>query len=328
MINFKNIILSFSCSVVVSVSSWAQDVHVSQQNVGMLWLNPSLAGFDEKAEVSAAHRAQYSNVGGAYSTTWVSGHLQVKSNARSGFGVGVVAFNDQAGSGSFRTTQAMLALSGFSKISRWQRFGAGILFGYRQQTLFSSEFSWDKQYNGRRYDPSLPTGEGGLLGSRSGFESGVGLSYSNEIQRNLILSAGASLLHTAPIQSSFIEGSNWTLYPRIAVHAQAVYSPRNKMVSYQPQIWYMQQGPQWQLTAGCWFRFRQGFDSKYTAANVSSALLWSLHYRVRDAIIPGVGYEYKRAWRAQLTYDVTLSKLSPGNSSRGGWEVSLAYRVR
>lgn len=81
------------------------------------------------------------------------------------------------------------------------------------------------------------------------------------------------------------------------------------------------------LVGGLLMSYRMGFDSRNTNVNKSSAIMWGVHYRVGDAIIPSVHYEYRRKLRFGLSYDINLSKLTPASYARGGFELSLNYLV-
>jgi hypothetical protein len=59
-------------------------------------------------------------------------------------------------------------------------------------------------------------------------------------------------------------------------------------------------------------------------ARADNTLYVGLYYRIKDALSPLVGYQYKKT-RLLLSYDVTLSRLLQPGKANGGPEISLVH---
>jgi hypothetical protein len=109
------------------------------------------------------------------------------------------------------------------------------------------------------------------------------------------------------------------------VFASGEFGNEKTNVSYLPSLLAQFQGPSTSVVAGVLISYRMGYDSRNTNFNKSSAIMWGVHYRVGDAIIASVHYEYHRKLRFGLSYDANLSALTPASTVRGGFELSLNY---
>jgi hypothetical protein len=92
-----------------------------------------------------------------------------------------------------------------------------------------------------------------------------------------------------------------------------------------PSFLIQSQGPSIMVVAGGLFRINKGTDSKYTAYYTSSNILFGLHYRYRDALIPSLHYELKKSLLIGISYDVNVSALSGATNLRGGFEIRVSY---
>jgi hypothetical protein len=78
------------------------------------------------------------------------------------------------------------------------------------------------------------------------------------------------------------------------------------------------------ITFGNLFRYQLSDASKYTKLKNSSAVSFGLYYRLKDAIIPMVQFEYQ-SFALGISYDYNTSKLSAGTNGNGGFEISLRF---
>ena len=66
-----------------------------------------------------------------------------------------------------------------------------------------------------------------------------------------------------------------------------------------------------------------GLNSRKSSAP-NNLLYFGVYYRIKDAISPLVGYQYKKT-RLLLNYDITLSKLANVARANGGPEFSIVH---
>ena len=79
------------------------------------------------------------------------------------------------------------------------------------------------------------------------------------------------------------------------------------------------QGPYHEIDLGGFARFNldRNYQNRY-------ALYCGLTYRVQDALIPNLRFEYN-SLTISMSYDINLSKLTQASHVRGGPEIAILY---
>jgi len=298
----------------------AQDIHFSQFNLSYLNLNPALTGsFNGDYRFNQNFRNQWSSVSEPYRTFSFS--IEGKSLIKKipALHLGIVVFNDEAGLGGLQTTHANLSLAysyGLNKDSTLIAKG-GVQFGYAGRSINFDQFTFDNQYNGRRFDGSLDKGENFDQSSFSNFNlnSGFGLEYRYDVRK--IYNIGFSLFNlTSPNQS--FQGSNIPLDMRTTVNLSGDHIISDKM-DIMPSILYSRQGEFNEVMIGTNLRYR------FNGVNyLKKNLYGGVWYRNQDAIILSAGVDYYQ-WNVGLSYDINISELESASNNRGGLEIAITY---
>lgn len=345
----KNTITILGVILISNISnltpSFAQDVHFSQFNMTPLILNPALTGVegDQRAYLNYKNQWQGMGISGAtYSTSLFSFDMRLfKKKWRKGYlGAGTNAYKDVAGDLKLGTTQLNLSIAGIVFINETQLFSGGLQGGYVQKSLSAAPMQWDSQYDASTgaFNSSLPSNDiTSVPVVRYGdFSAGIAWNYDTKqstlsAHDQLKINFGLAAFNINRPKQNFYKntsssavGNNDKLYSRFVVHGNALIGIKNTNGALTPNVVLFKQGPSYELNMGMLFRWTLKEPSVYTGAFKEMAFSFGAQYRVRDAIIPMMLFEYSH-YALGLSYDVTTSSLTQGTHGRGGFEISLKY---
>lgn len=321
----------------VVLEAKSQDIHFTQIINTPMLINPANTGaFDAEHRVFGNYKSQWRNISKSYLTYGLSYDMSIlKKHLRGGkLGIGIQFFHDRAGINMFTQTYATLSLAYHLKVNRSNFISTGIQAGINQNTIDESNMQWDSQY-----DPNAPDGY------NSGLPSGETLSYSKKLTGDVSagmawsynsspgtlssydarrFTVGVSLFHINRPRQSFSGSDNSRTYMKLVVHAQGFIGLRNSRIGLVPTVAWFNQGPSNEILLGSLFRYCLKDPSKYTTYESETAVAIGVHYRVGDAIIPSVQFEWKY-FLLNIGYDVNISKLSAATKGAGGIEVGLRF---
>ena len=154
-------IIYCSLSIIYCPLSIAQDIHFTQFDNSPLNLNPANTGlFNGDYRLNLIDRDQWSSITVPFKTFSASFDTKLITNSykKDMFGIGIVFYNDKAGTSDFGTTEAELSLSYTKSLDALatQYLSFGIMAGMGQRTLNTSNLTFDNQFNGYVYDPAMP----------------------------------------------------------------------------------------------------------------------------------------------------------------------------
>ena len=297
----------------------AQDIHFSQYFRTPSTLNPGLTGlFEGSYRLAGIYRTQWAAVTVPYQTVNLSGDahnfLRVK-----GLGLGVNMFYDQAGDGNLGTFNVNLSVGYSFKLSSdsVHTITPGVQAGFGRRQIDRDRLSWDNQYAGGVYNPSLGSGEQ--------FESGynypvlnAGVVYRARWNRRKVLTAGIAVHNLIRPNNSFFADNVENLAIRFNVHATYDFRIADKW-NLIPGVLYRQQQS--------YFEVLPGLNARYYLNDNPAryrALYFGAWTRARDAAYVFMGLDID-SWKFGLSYDVNYSKLQVASKNRGGFEVSVIY---
>ncbi len=303
-------------------------MHFSQYDQVPLHLNPALAGIGpEDVRFTAVMRSQWYSALVPYRTLLISADRKFWNPRRpQGFFSGGISFYyDQAGEARF-TTAYLAAVGSYTwQINSQNFFSAGIQMAMGQRRLEAGNFTFDSQYDGEVFDPTLPTNE---QFDREGLyypDFAVGFNWHARLpDRRTRADVGVGLFHVlAPAQNFYMSDEQsrllrrFSLYflPTIRLGAQVDLSLRGTA-----QI----QGAYFEALAGGGLRLwlRQTL-SRELALELGAGYRFNV---LGDAVIPYVllqtGY-----WQFGLSWDVNVSDFSVATNRNGGPELSLRHQL-
>jgi len=286
----------------ITIMSMAQDPEFSQFYAAPLYLNPAFAGSVRCPRITMNYRNQWPAILGQFTTYDVEYDQYVSSLSG---GIGIMAWKDNAGSGTISTTNFSGIYSYQMNLSREFTINAGFQASYMQKNL-----DWSKLTFGDEIDPRYgfiyttqevaPQGKSSFLDLSAGI-----LGYTNEFY------GGVAVAHLTQPNEGFIS-ANTPLPMKITAHFGAMIpmddSRRN--TSYiSPNILFVQQQNFQQINLGLYVE--------------RGPLVGGLWYRFGDAIIALIGIQ-TNGLKIGYSYDITVNKLS--NATGGAHEISLSYQ--
>jgi type IX secretion system PorP/SprF family membrane protein len=282
--------------------SMAQDPEFSQFYAAPLYLNPAFAGSVRCPRITMNYRNQWPAILGQFTTYDVEYDQYVSSLSG---GIGIMAWKDNAGSGTISTTNFSGIYSYQMNMSRDFTVNAGFQASYMQKNL-----DWSKLTFGDEIDPRYgfiyQTQEVAPKGTSSFLDLSAGLlGYTNEFY------GGIAVAHLTQPNEGFISAQT-PLPIKLTAHFGAMIpmddSRRN--TSYiSPNILFVQQQDFQQINLGLYVS--------------RGPLVGGLWYRFGDAIIALLGIS-TNGLKIGYSYDITVSKLS--SATGGAHEISLSYQ--
>jgi len=305
----------------------AQDLHFSLPFRAPLLLNPALTGaIQEDYRVASAYKNQWSTIGAPFQTTYASYDMRVLRTGESSnrVGAGISFFNDKAGKTNMGLTQLNLNLAYEVQVSARKYLSAGVQAGFVQRSANYAGIKWDSQYNGVRYDPSLPSGETNMPQNNSYIDAGVGVGWKQTSHNEFTLRCGLAVYHLTAANGSYFDNGTDQVNLRVVLHGEGELELDDHFTIL-PQLFAVNKGAAYEINAGGLVKYVTGEGSKYTDAVVPSTVSLGCYYRYLDAVIVAVLYDYKRVLSIGVNYDFNVSSLKAASSGRGGIELSLVF---
>jgi len=302
----------------------SQDIHFSQFNSSPLNLNPAVTGFfTGKHRFVLNHKSQWSSITTPYQTSSASYDtrlLKRKARRKDNIGLGITFYRDIAGDSDYGTMQANLSVSYIKGLNNFNNhfLTIGLVAGAAQRNMNFGNLTFDNQFNGENYDPSLHHGENLKAQNFMYFDLGLGIHWFYQFKSRLNLSAGMAAFHLNKPNQSHMENLDIILNPRYLFHSKAQIEAGRK-VDLVPSFQIMNQGKYYEYLFGSMLKLITNDEpDNYISVN------FGLFMRYNDAIIPVLGLDYKR-FNAGISYDINYSDLRNASDLQGGFEFSLIY---
>ena len=277
----------------------AQDVHFSQFNTDRINLNPSIIGnlFENDFRFSLQRRTQWGSVSVPF--TSLSTTYEIK-NILSKINFGAQFLNDKAGDSKFTTNQINLAFSKNLYVFDYDILSVGAVIGVGQRSIDFTDLVFE--------DP-----EQFLRNSYLYSDVGIGASYITNPNNIFSVNFGISSFHLNTPNNSFRENDNVRLPIKNNFFGRVKYEYLIN-ITLIPEVFLSKQGASNELLLG--------FKSQIKSEKVKVMPL--VYYRVKDAIIIGLGVE-KNNLIANVSYDINISDLDVASNNKGGVEFSIIY---
>jgi type IX secretion system PorP/SprF family membrane protein len=298
------------------------DPHFTQNYTFPMYINPALTGSaDGDYRVSGIFRNQWGSIGNPYRTMGVSFDTRTDKN----IALGVNVLNQSAGDGGFNylTASGSFAYTGV-------KFGStlnhhivmAIQGGIINRRVNQTKFKWGEQWNPiTGYSPSNPTTETFNRTNSTVLDIGAGiLYYDASPEKTIHPFGGFSVYHLNKPKDPIItdQSAELNIIPmRYSVHG-GVSLAVSEGISVVPHMLYMRQGTASETMLGVYGQLN---------VNEETNVLLGGYYRLKDAIAPFVGIDYKN-FVVGLSYDVNASKLGTMAKNVNSIELTLSYVKR
>lgn len=306
--------------LVCAFQAQAQDIHWSQFNDNPIFQNPGNSGrFNGDFRFHANYRDQWRSVTVPFSTLSLSADTKFGKNKQ--FGLGGMLFHDQAGDGKFSTFEFQISPSILWKLTAdsVHTLRPAIQFGINNRNVNVDKLSFDNQFNGFQYDPSLPKNENLQNTGVTNFTISWGTVYEWYQSPRKKVAAGLGIFNINQPDNGFYN-SKVKRDVRVNLFAKGQFK-----IDFD-----------WDILPS----FQLNFQGKYKEIIVGStaryilkdrlgeyrAVYGGIFYRNKDSGYLTAGMDYQN-WYAGISYDFNFSKLVPASRARGGIELSLRYTL-
>lgn len=312
----------------------AQDIHFSQFNETPVLINPAMSCTAFDTRVIANYKNQWASVTSPFQTYGISieralKHLKLK---KAYTGMSLSIYKDKAGDAGLGSLLVNLGFNTVVKTGQYSKLSAGIGGGVNYRTINPSKLQWESQYNGSNYDASIASGESV---PKSSFVQGDlvgGLAYHYARSERYISAQdgtkadiGVSVFHYNMPKYSFVNSGD-KQFVKFAVHGNFDIGIKNTGIAIVPSVLYMRQGPSQEINVGSLFKYIIQDQSVYTGIKKPCAIALGAFYRVGDAIIPTLLFQYDM-YAICVSYDVNTSQLAGASKAKGGLEFSLRFNT-
>jgi type IX secretion system PorP/SprF family membrane protein len=305
--------------------TYAQDIHFSQFAQSPLNLNPAQTGlFDGDQRFVANHRNQWKSVTTPFVT--FSGSFETAldrlSPKNTRLAAGVLFNNDRAGDSQMGTNSLLGSFSILKPLNsdsiHFLGFGASL--GVTMRNINYSALTFDEQYDGDVYNPSVSNTENFENDSHTFFDLGLGFNYVFNHQSGLSFGLGSGLMHLNQPNDGFF-GTTAKVNVKWQNNISAIIPVASK-VQLLPSGMLASQGSYNEMLIGTSAQYV--FSELPGRQYAFSAGIW---LRTGDAVIPYLGIRYNEL-RFGLSYDVNTSDLDRASNGNGGYELSMSYIIK
>ena len=299
-----------------------QDIHWSQFDYNPVFQNPANLGQfnDGDFRFHANYRDQWRSVTVPFQTFSVS--ADAKSVFHDNLSLGAFFFSDITGDGAFTTIEILPSASWLFKLTpdsvHTMRLAGQFGLNYRQ--FNADAFTFDSQWNGVAFDPSLSTNEMFMSQSRSNGTFGIGTSYEYFITDRKRITTGIGLFNINRPNHGFF-GEDIPRNRRFNFFVNAQHRLNDKW-DILPSLQFNFQGTYREMVIGSRMRY-----ILVNEARDYKAIVMGVYSRLGDAAYIMTGIEWQNWWGG-ISYDINYSSLTPASRARGGVEFSVRYILK
>lgn len=325
-------IITFVAALSAVCTLGAQDLHYSMFTMAPLTLNPALTGnFTGDLRIVNNYRMQWSPIAKPYTTYTFGGDMPLprKDKRKASpdfFALGLNVNVDKAGSSSLKNNAFNLTASYNKSLDGVGAtyFSFGFMAGAAQRSITLGNASWDMQFDGLNYDPSLPSGENHQADSYLYFDYSAGAAITSVANDRFKMCGGLALSHLNRPNIAFLGGSD-KLYMKITAHYTAqIALGQNSNAWLVPALQIEKQGPARKINAGAGVKYRLSERSHYTNYQSEKSMTIGGMYRLGDAASGYIRFDLGPIGAA-FNYDLNLSKLTAATNGMGAMEFMLIY---
>lgn len=311
-----------------SASLEAQDIHFSQFYNAPLSLNPALTGVSS-ADVRfiGNYRSQWNRANAPYTTfqgTYDTKFIP-KRNRPYYFSGGFYFNYDEAGQARLNNINVSLTGSFTYALNRNNLLTIGVMGGGAQRSFQYDRLTFDEQFNGWGYDPSLPTGEDFEPQPANLFaDFGAGLNYrAQHKERRTWLDIGGGFYHLNTPNQSFLADADANLPMRMSFYVMPSVQLTERLdwvLHGSAQV----QGSYLEAVAGTGLRI---YLSTHRSKELVLQLAGSYRFNwIGESAIPSAEVWFGQ-WRVGVSYDINISEFSVATLYYGGPEISIQYLI-
>lgn len=327
----------------------AQDIHFSQFGNSPVNINPALSGmFAGDFRFTGNYRSQWNSVPVSYLT--FSGAIDTKIDKycsnHDQWGIGLIFNYDRAGDSRLYKGQLGLTGSYTHRVNTNNFISAGLMLSGYQRGFDMEDLQWDRQFEGRWFDPNRWHGENIPSTSVTYGDFSIGFNWHYQKPTRYVnwnpnnrtkLDVGGALFHINRPNKSFWEDDDVIveLGRRLALYGIGIFRLTDAL-DLKVQAMHQRQESDTEVSRGFLSPHQEtvvGIGGKLHLDQGRArqlSILLGLNFRLPDsetsfdALIPTVEIQYN-AWRVGLSYDINMSMFDIATDRFGGPELALQY---
>lgn len=308
-------------SLLVAVSSSAQDIHLTQFYTNQQNLNPAMVGMhDGDYRIVGNYRHQWPEINKPITTGMIAFDKKFFF-FKDEINAGIFIANDNYAPFSLNTFKIYLT-GAYEKIIKGHEVRAGIQLGatVRSTDLSSQTFPQQWVYQDGQFDQSVDNGENNIRPTQSFFDMNLGFAWSHQFKK-FKPTVGFSIFHVNRPKDTYFTEQAERLRTRQSVHVLVDVSI-NKTFSAEPQFLYMWTTKVSDMVLGGHVKYH---FQKSMVKHVYLGVLYRGGFgRNSDAVAPVIGGHIKN-FDVGLSYDLNVSSLSAQSSQKTTFELSIVY---
>ncbi len=304
--------------------AFGQDIHFSQFGGSLLNISPGFTGlFNGDYRVGAIYRSQWQSVPVKYSTFSMSGETRIKPQqlVKDMVGLGATFNSDRAGDARYGTTQFYVNGSYIftGSADSTLLLTVGMNLGWCQVGFDYSKMTFNNQYDGLQYVPSLASGENFAYTNHNFADINVGATAQYLLNNQHRFTYGLGLFHVTSPRISY-QGNNDSRLDFKLTNYFAYSVPVDVKADLVAEALLTNQGKYFEIIPHASLKY-------YLSRDLNQAVLGGLCLRARDALIIRFGYHYKTL-QSGIAYDINVSKFTAATNRRGGFEMFVNYVIK
>lgn len=305
----------------MNTSVQGQDIHYAQFHNVPLYQSPAMTGLmNGDYRISGVYRSQWESVPVQYRTFGLGFDMKVLESKSGVLGAGLFISRDQAGDSNLSLTTINLSAAYTLRMGKKSLVTLGFNVGSGQRSFDFLRLTFDNQFNGDQFIPDSNTGENFENTNNFYIDLGTGLNYRFQASRRTKLDIGVGAMHLNQPDQAFDDDDEINLPMRLTAYLNGSFRMNAKSDMLIRGLFH-NQSPYQETAFGLGWRYHLSFKK-----SKETALSFSTHYRLGDAIIPMIEIDYG-PWRGGLSYDINISDFNVATNNRGGPEITLMYII-
>jgi type IX secretion system PorP/SprF family membrane protein len=313
------LLLVFSIFNVANLIS--QDIHFSQYGASYMNLNPAFTGFfDGDYRLHGIYRSQWTSVPVPYKTISFAadGRFKTKNMKSDCFGGGVLFNNDKSGDTQYGTNQIYLSGSYIKKVNKDSTllWGSGLTLGVSSIGFNYSKMTFDDQYQNGSFNSNASTGENFSRNASTYLDVNLGTFIQYTFKQRAYIQYGISYLHLNSPRLSFQNNANIKIDSKLTNFIHFNY-PLASQLDVAAEVMIATQGKYKEIIPGALIKYN-------IEPNTNQTIAAGFYYRLKDAAIARIGYNYKTT-TVGFSYDINTSKFIAATNRRGAFEIYITH---
>lgn len=300
----------------------AQGMHFSQYYNAPMLLNPANTALMSDADyrIGTNYRTQWASIPVPFNTFSAFADFQLlrNHNLTNWLGLGLAMFNDKAGDGQLSLGRYEGFVAYHIQTGNFSMFSVGGSCAFVQRSVDFTKLTFDRQWDGFTFDPSLANGETGYNAQTDFIDVSAGINYAYYPNENTYIKLGVGAAHINQPKESFY-GQDNSIQIRPTANLDAIFIT-SETFTINPSVYYTRQGTAQELMYGLKAKAYITEDNYGNPTNV----LFGVYHRYNEAVVPVLGFEWV-GLRFLASYDFTLSSLSSDTNYSGAMEFALIY---